>query len=78
MTRTTVSVDDVLLAEARTALGTAGVSDTVTAALAAAVERARLAEFDVHLFDLTDEDLADARSDRLSGHKVGSTPRDEA
>ena len=65
MSRTTISVNDELLAEARAALGTSGVSDTVTAALEAAVARARLSEFDVELFDITDQDVVTARSDRL-------------
>ena len=65
MTRTTISVNDKLLAEARAALGTSGVSDTVTAALEAAVARARLSEFDVELFDISDQDVVTARSDRL-------------
>ena len=42
MSRTTISVNNELLAEARAALGTSRVSDTVTAALEAAVARARL------------------------------------
>ena len=65
MSRTTISVNDELLAEARAALGTSGVSDTVTAALEAAVARARLSKFDVELFDITDQDVATVRSDRL-------------
>lgn len=65
MARTTVSVDDELLQEARRALGTTGISDTVNAALAAAVRQAGLAEFDVRLFDITDDDLATARADRF-------------
>ena len=65
MSRTTISVNDELLAEARAALGTSGVSDTVTAALEAAVARARLSEFDVELFDISDQDVVTARSDRL-------------
>lgn len=68
MARTTVSVDDELLQEARRALGTTGISDNgqrVNAALAAAVRQAGLAEFDVRLFDITDDELATARADRL-------------
>lgn len=65
MARTTVSVDDELLQEARRALGTTGISDTVNAALAAAVRQAGLAEFDVRLFDITDDELATARAGRL-------------
>jgi len=33
--------------------------------LEAAVARARLSEFDVELFDITDQDVATARADRL-------------
>ncbi|MGH8887376.1 MAG: type II toxin-antitoxin system VapB family antitoxin [Egibacteraceae bacterium] len=66
MARTTVNIDDDLLSEAQRTLGTAGVSATVNAALAAAVRQARLAGFDVRLFDVTDEDIADARRDRLA------------
>jgi len=64
MTRTTVSVDDALLRDAQRALGTSGVSDTVNAALGVAVRQARLAAFDVRLFDITDEDVAVTRSER--------------
>lgn len=66
MARTTVNINDELLREAQRALGTVGVSATVNAALAATVRQARLAGFDVHLFDVTDEDIADARRDRLA------------
>jgi hypothetical protein len=62
--RTTVNVDDDLLVEAREVLGTTGVTDTVNAARAETARRARLAEFDIGSFDITDEDLADARTDR--------------
>jgi hypothetical protein len=58
-------LDDDLLRDAQTALGTSGVSSTVNAALAAAVRQARLAEFDVGLFDITDGELSAARADRL-------------
>lgn len=64
MTRTTVTIDDALLDDARRWLGTTGVSSTVNAALAAAVRQARLAAFDVALFEITDEDLAQARAER--------------
>lgn len=64
MSRTTVTLDDVLLDDARRLLGTSGVSETVNAALALAVRQARLAAFDVRLFDITDDDIATARADR--------------
>lgn len=64
MSRTTVTLDDVLLDDARRLLGTTGVSETVNAALAMAVRHARLAAFDVRLFDVTDDDIATARADR--------------
>lgn len=62
--RTTVSLDDDLLHEARQALGTTGVSDTVNAALAATVRQAKLAGFDVRVFDVTDDDIAEVRAER--------------
>jgi Arc/MetJ family transcription regulator len=43
MSRTTVTLDDDLLQDARRLLGTSGISDTVNAALAVAVRQARLA-----------------------------------
>lgn len=64
MMRTTVNLDDQLLVEAREALGTTGVTDTVNAALAETARRARLADFDISVFDITDQELADARADR--------------
>lgn len=64
MSRTTVTLDDVLLDDARRLLGTSGVSETVNAALALAVRQARLAAFDVRLFDITDDDIATARAER--------------
>lgn len=65
MARTTVSIDDELLRGAAEALGTRGVTETVNAALAAAVRHARLAAFDVRAFDIDDEDIATARADRF-------------
>ncbi len=65
MSRTTVSVDDDLLRDARQALGTRGISETVNAALAAAVRQAKRAAFDVRRFDITDGDVVAARADRL-------------
>lgn len=64
MSRTTVSLDDDLLHDAQAVLDTTGVSTTVNAALAAVVRQARLAEFDVALFDITDDELAAARAER--------------
>ncbi|MDN5930583.1 MAG: type II toxin-antitoxin system VapB family antitoxin [Pseudonocardia sp.] len=43
--RTTITVDDELLAEAQQTLGTSGIQDTVDKALAEAVRRARLLHF---------------------------------
>lgn len=67
MARTTVNVDEVLLQDARAALGTEGLTETVNAALAAAARRHRLSAFDVQRFDVTDQDIAAARRDRLGG-----------
>lgn len=65
MARTTVAVDEELLHAAARVLGTAGVSSTVNAALAAAVRHAALADFDVRVFDITDEQVEGARAERL-------------
>jgi Arc/MetJ family transcription regulator len=65
MARTTVNIDDHLLAEAKKALGTEGVTETINAAMADVARRAELAKFSVSEFDITDEDLADARRDRV-------------
>lgn len=64
MSRTTITLDDDLLQNARRLLGTSGISDTVNAALAVAVRQARLAAFDVRQFEITDDDIAAARADR--------------
>jgi Arc/MetJ family transcription regulator len=64
MARTTVNIDDALLARVQKLLGTTGVSETVNAALREALRRAELARFSVSEFDITDADLADARRDR--------------
>ena len=64
MSRTTVSLDDDLLQDARRLLGTSGISDTVNAALAVAVRQARLVAFGVRRFEITDDDIARARADR--------------
>jgi Arc/MetJ family transcription regulator len=64
MSRTTVTLDDDLLQDARRLLGTSGISDTVNAALAVVVRQARLAAFDVRRFEITDDDIATARADR--------------
>jgi len=63
--RTTVNIDAVSLKAAQSALGTLGLTDTVNAALAAVARQARLQSFDVGAFDVTDEDIAAGRSDRL-------------
>jgi Arc/MetJ family transcription regulator len=63
--RTTVNVDSELLETARQALGTEGVSDTVNAALEDIARRTAIKRFDVRLFDVTDEDIALSRRDRL-------------
>ncbi len=47
VTRTTVDVDDRALAEARRALGTTGLSETVNAALRDTARRRALKSFDV-------------------------------
>ena len=64
MARTTVNIDDALLARVQQLLGTSGVSETVNAALREALRRAELAEFSLSEFDITDADLADSRRDR--------------
>jgi Arc/MetJ family transcription regulator len=64
LSRTTVTLDDDLLQDARRLLGTSGVSDTVNAALAMAIRQARLMMFDVRRFEITDDDIATARADR--------------
>lgn len=66
MARTTVNVDMDLLGQAQEALGTSGVTETINAALSAAVRRARLAGFDVRMFNVTSEDIREARGDRLA------------
>jgi len=64
MARTTVNIDDALLAEARRVLGTEGVTATINAAMSAVVRRAALDEFTINDFDITDTDLAGSRRDR--------------
>jgi Arc/MetJ family transcription regulator len=64
LSRTTVTLDDDLLQDARRLLGTSGISETVNAALSVAVRQARLAAFDVRQFEITDDDIATARADR--------------
>ena len=64
MARTTVNIDDALLAEARRVLGTDGVTATINAAMSVVVRRAALDEFTINDFDITDADLADSRRDR--------------
>ncbi|MGH8907037.1 MAG: hypothetical protein ACRD0K_11085 [Egibacteraceae bacterium] len=66
MVRTTENVDDALLRDAQAALNTrGGVTATANAALAAVVRQAQLAAFDVLLFDITDEDIAQVRRERV-------------
>jgi len=64
--RTTVNIDDNLLQEARRALGTKGLTETVNRALASAARQVALKGFDVRTFDITEIDLAASRVDRLS------------
>lgn len=64
--RTTVNIDPALVEAASKTLNTQGVSETINAALADVSRRARLQDFDVRIFDITDEDVASARKDRLS------------
>jgi len=66
MTRTTVNIDDALLSDARSVLGTKGVSDTINAAMSVVVRRAARDEFTINDFDITDADLADSRRDRTT------------
>ncbi len=63
--RTTVNLDPDALDAARRALGTDGVSETVNAALSDVARRVAVGRFDVRLFDVTDDDIALARQDRL-------------
>jgi len=65
--RTTVNIDPELVETARKTLQTDGVSETINAALADVARRASLKNFDVRAFDITDEDIAAARKDRLGG-----------
>ncbi len=64
MSRTTVTLDDNLLKDARRLLGTSGISETVNAALTVAIRQARLAAFDIRQFEITDDDIVTARADR--------------
>jgi Arc/MetJ family transcription regulator len=61
----TLTIDERLLDEAREALGTTSVQDTVEAGLRAAIERRRGEKFIAQLadinFDMTDEDLREMR-----------------
>ncbi len=63
--RTTVNIDDASLAAARDALGTKGLTETVNRALEEVARQARLRSFDVREFDVTDENIAIGRADRL-------------
>lgn len=64
MARTTANIDTALLEQARGILGSGGVTSTVNAALEAVVRHTHLASFDVRRFDVTDEDIAQARQER--------------
>jgi Arc/MetJ family transcription regulator len=64
MARTTVNIDNALLARVQKLLGTTGVSETVNAALRETLRRAELAGFSLTEFDITDASLADSRGDR--------------
>jgi Arc/MetJ family transcription regulator len=66
MARTTVNVDDKLLRDAKKALGTRGLTETINAAMEDVVRRAARADFTVLDFDITGDDLAAARSDRMT------------
>jgi Arc/MetJ family transcription regulator len=65
LARRTVEIDDEVLPEAREALGTAGVRDTIETALREATRRRRLEELRRSLgtydLDLTQEELARLR-----------------
>lgn len=63
--RTTVNIDDASLQAARDALGTRGLTETVNRALEEVARQARLRSFDVRHFDVTDDDFAAGRTDRL-------------
>ena len=63
--RTTVNIDPELVEAARLTLKTHGLSETVNAALADVSRRSRLQKFDVRTFDISEEDVAAARRDRL-------------
>ncbi len=61
-----MNLDPGALDAARRALGTNGVSETVNAALTDVARRVAIGRFDVRLFDVTDDDIALARQDRLA------------
>jgi Arc/MetJ family transcription regulator len=64
MTRTTVNVDDEVLEDARRALGTTGVTQTVNAALRQVGRQAALRRFDLSAFDIDDGSLQESRRER--------------
>jgi len=64
--RTTVNIDPELVETARKTLNTNGLSETINAALEDVSRRARLQQFDVRAFDVTDKDISSARKERLS------------
>ncbi len=63
--RTTVNIDDASLHAAQDVLGTVGLTETVNAALAEVARQARLRSFDVRDFDITDDDVAAGRAERI-------------
>ena len=66
MARTTVNVDDKLLRDAKKALGTRGLTETINAAMEDVVRRQARASFTVRDFDITDDDLAEGRANRMA------------
>ncbi|MGH4027237.1 MAG: type II toxin-antitoxin system VapB family antitoxin [Pseudonocardiaceae bacterium] len=68
MARTTVTLDDDLIEDARRLLGTSGISETVNAALMVAIRQARLAAFDIRRFEITEG--AKVPAPRVSGQAV--------
>ncbi|MGH2772733.1 MAG: type II toxin-antitoxin system VapB family antitoxin [Actinomycetota bacterium] len=67
--RTTINLDESLVDSAKAALRTRGLSETVNAALAFVARRGSLRRFDIRAFDVSEEDIATARADRLSSEK---------
>lgn len=70
MGRTTINIDPDALRRAGDALGTAGASDTVNAALRDVARRRALADFDVRRdIDGTPEGVAEGRAPRDAGER---------